>query len=96
MKIRLSITLAFGFLLAVFGLFNTKPVEVVLLGVTREVSSVGMLFLYAFLTGVLYAGIIAGLGSIRLRGLLSRKTQELDAAREKHEETLDSLGYTAQ
>ncbi|PCI35540.1 MAG: hypothetical protein COB53_10890 [Elusimicrobia bacterium] len=94
MKLRLVITIAFGLLHAAFGLFNQKPVEVILLGVTTQVSSLGMFFLYSFLVGVFYAGIIAALGSIRLRGIIARQARELEEVREKHEDTLNTLGYT--
>lgn len=86
MKVKLIITLVFGFLLAIFALLNQHKVGIILAGFHLNDIKLSSLVFWAFVGGAVYSGILAILSGIRLRGIISRQKREIVELKDLNEQ----------
>lgn len=85
MKNKIIVTLISGFLLAFFTLFNRQQAGIYFFNIQLFKGPLASIVFWSFIAGVVYAAIIAALGSVKLRKTISRQKNIIEEYEIKNE-----------
>lgn len=73
MKSKIIVTLIFTLLLAVFTIFNRQQVKIFFFNFSLIKTGLATIVFWTFITGAVYAAILAVISQMRLRKIISRQ-----------------------
>lgn len=84
MKSKIIITLIFALLLAVFTLFNQQQADIFFFKFSLLKTRLAIIVLWTFITGAVYAAILAIISQIKLRTTISRQKRLIEELESKN------------